>query len=646
MNNKKKNNQISKSGLPSTSFLRKSGKKGLPSTSFLIKSGAGFTFIEVLVVVAIITTLAVAVIITVNPAKRFEEARDRQREIHLKTILNAIELRINVERGWFPPCEEFPQEIDEEAFPIFETIGTKDEPGFYDLYKCLIPVYLSKDLFDPAEGSIEDTKYQIWQNPYNKNISLRYVKGEKEIVVGPEEYWVFSVPTLNTKEVTNISYDLARSGGTLIDEGDSDVFERGLVWATSSYAEYPTILDNKIIDQFGTQIFSLNITGLKPNTYYSVRAYGINNIGEGYGNRKEFLTCTLQPRTNTLDVVNVSYNRATIRGEIICVGTNNPDRYFEWGTTTDYGNTTSIGVGGVGVFSADLTNLAVEQTYYFRACGQNTSGVHCGTQKSFTAYYTKPVVTTASITDITYNSATSGGNVTDEGGTPVTARGVCWSSFGTPTITDDCTTNGIGFGSFVSYMTNLESGVTYYIRAYATNNIDTGYGEVETFETIGYCINAGFGGDPGGIPLSCSVKEGGCLEGETAVLKISSLTNAHAEMKDQAFYNHYICCLGNELDVSCEGKYDTYLKLAKITNSHVEKKDQQNYPLSGCLSTTYGTEAGYPSTIACSYVNAPNNCSDLGELYTCLGSIYKDTNSHIGDCNAYSTKVCCANICP
>src|SRR4030066_1610378 len=137
----------------------------------LLKSSAGFTFGEVLVVVAIITILAVAVIITVNPAKRFEEARDSQREIHLKTILNAIELRINVERGWFPPCDGLPNELDENASPTFRTIGTKDDPGFYDLYKCLVPVYLSTELFDPEGGNKEDTNYLIWQNPYNKNIS-------------------------------------------------------------------------------------------------------------------------------------------------------------------------------------------------------------------------------------------------------------------------------------------------------------------------------------------------------------------------------------------------------------------------------------------------------------------------------------------
>ena len=615
--------------------------------SKLPESNFGFTFVEILIVVAIITILAVAVIIIVNPAKMFEEARDRQRQIHLQTILNAVDMRMTVERGWFSPCEDLPQDLDENGLPIFKTIGTKVDPGFYDLYKCLVPTYLSTELFDPAEGSKEDTKYQIWQNPYNKNISVIYIKDEKSIVVGPEEYWVFSVPTLSTAEVTNINYDSARSGGTIIDSGDSEVFERGLAWATSSVSQYPTVSDNKIIDQFQTEVFSLNITGLKPNTDYSVRAYGINEIDVGYGNKREFRTCTLQPMVNTLEAINIFFNRATIRGEVTCVGTANPDRYFEWGTTTgQYAYTTGVGTGGTGVFSANLTNLAAEQTYYFRACGTNNSGSHCGTEKSFITNYTLPIVTTASTTNITYNSADSGGNVIDDGGSAVTARGVCWNTFGAPTIDDECTVNGTGLGSFASHLADLVPGATYYVRAYATNVVGTGYGGTEVFETIRLCFNVESGGDPGGIPLTCSVRQGGCLEEEVAVLKISGSTNAHAEMPDQTFYNNYICCLGNELGTACQGEYDSYLKLSKVTNSHVEKKDQQNYPLSGCLSTNYGIGTPYPSTIACSYVTAPSDCSYLGELYFCLASIAKDTNSHIGDCNAYPTKICCANVCP
>jgi len=628
------------------SSLREKFIKSFSPSRFL-KSNLGFTFVEVLVVVAIITILAVAIIIVVNPAKRFEEARDRQREIHLQSILNAIEMRTTVERGWFPPCQEFPQELDENSFPIFKTIGSKDEPGFYDLYKCLVPTYLSTELFDPAEGSKEDTKYQIWQNPYNKNISIIYVKGDKTIVVGPEKYWVFSVPALSTAEVTNISFNSARSGGRLIESGDSEVTEKGLVWATTSYSAYPTIDDNKIVDEYGEKEFSLNITGLKPNTDYSVRAYGINNIGVGYGNKREFRTCTLQPMVKTLEAVNIFFNRATVKGEVTCIGTGNPDRFFEWGTTTgQYIYTANVGIGGAGVFSSNLTNLSVQQTHYFRACATNTSGKQCGTEKSFFTDYTVPIVTTASITNITYNSADSGGNVTDDGGSSVTARGICWNTFGSPTIDDDCTADGQGLGAFESHMANLDPGVTYYVRAYATNAVGAGYGGIETFRTVGFCINADPGDDPGGTALSCSIRENGCLGEEVALLKMAKTANSHAELLGQTAYNYYICCSGESLNNDCQGQHDTFLKLAKETNSHVEKKDQQNYPFSNCLSTAYGTETPYPSTIACGYVTFPSTCSDLGPLYTCLASIAKDTNSHIGDCEAFPIKVCCANVCP
>ena len=87
------------------------------------------------------------------------------------------------------------------------------------------------------------------------------------------------------------------------------------------------------------------------------------------------------------------------------------------------------------------------------------------------------------VSNITENSADCGGNVTDHGGSSVTARGVCWSTNPNPTISNQHTTNGSGTGSFTSSITNLSPGTTYYVRAYATNSVGTGYGEVRTFTT-------------------------------------------------------------------------------------------------------------------------------------------------------------------
>ncbi len=96
----------------------------------------------------------------------------------------------------------------------------------------------------------------------------------------------------------------------------------------------------------------------------------------------------------------------------------------------------------------------------------------------------QPVVTTAEVTGITCYTAVSGGEVTFDGNVTVTARGICWSTSQTPTIEDNKTTDGSGVGGFTSNLSNLEHNTTYYVRAYATNEVGTAYGEEVTFTTL------------------------------------------------------------------------------------------------------------------------------------------------------------------
>jgi uncharacterized protein (TIGR02145 family) len=103
---------------------------------------------------------------------------------------------------------------------------------------------------------------------------------------------------------------------------------------------------------------------------------------------------------------------------------------------------------------------------------------------------TIPVVTTSAVTEITQTTATSGGNVSDDGGSTITSRGVCWSLSAMPTISDKKTTETGGSGAFISHITDLTVNTLYYVRAYATNSVGTAYGNQISFTTSPIAVPA------------------------------------------------------------------------------------------------------------------------------------------------------------
>lgn len=98
---------------------------------------------------------------------------------------------------------------------------------------------------------------------------------------------------------------------------------------------------------------------------------------------------------------------------------------------------------------------------------------------------TIPSVTTAALTNITTSGATAGGTITSNGGAGISASGVVWSKTNlTPTLTDNVISGSTASGSYIANLTNLVFNTTYYIRAFATNSVGTGYGNVITLNTI------------------------------------------------------------------------------------------------------------------------------------------------------------------
>jgi len=94
-----------------------------------------------------------------------------------------------------------------------------------------------------------------------------------------------------------------------------------------------------------------------------------------------------------------------------------------------------------------------------------------------------PTLSTADVTDIFPFSATCGGTILSDGGSYIERKGVCWSTNQLPTIEDNRTTYDTGTETYTSRITGLDENTTYYVRAYATSNIGTGYGQVNAFIT-------------------------------------------------------------------------------------------------------------------------------------------------------------------
>jgi hypothetical protein len=103
--------------------------------------------------------------------------------------------------------------------------------------------------------------------------------------------------------------------------------------------------------------------------------------------------------------------------------------------------------------------------------------------RAFPAAPVLPALSTTAASAITSTTATSGGNILADGGAAVTARGVCWGTTTGPTTSSSKTIDGSGAGVFSSSITGLASGTTYYVRAYATNDAGTAYGNELSFTT-------------------------------------------------------------------------------------------------------------------------------------------------------------------
>jgi hypothetical protein len=140
-----------------------------------------------------------------------------------------------------------------------------------------------------------------------------------------------------------------------------------------------------------------------------------------------------------------------------------------------------------------ITSPAIGLMVFCTNCGTGEPQFYNGTEwKNMiggTGFGQAPAVaSTIAASNISKTSVTSGGNITNDNGLAITARGVCWSISSSPTTANSKTIESGTTGSFTSNITGLNANTVYYLRAYAINAGGTNYGDQVSVRTTDYAI--------------------------------------------------------------------------------------------------------------------------------------------------------------
>jgi phosphodiesterase/alkaline phosphatase D-like protein len=236
------------------------------------------------------------------------------------------------------------------------------------------------------------------------------------------------------------------------------------------------------------------LTGLNPNTTYHYQLVANNSAGTTFGGDQTFITAIngSAPTVLTGGASSIGTTSVFMNGSV------NPNglpttAYFEWGTSTAYGNTvpnppfnSGSGNNKIGT-SAELTGLSLDTTYHYQIVAVNSVGTTYGGDQTFTTTGLFPIPTTGAASGISATRAFMNGSV-NPNGLPTTA----YFEWGTSTAYGNTVPNpsfNTGNGNTnigVSLeLTGLRPNTTYHYQLLATNTVGSAYGGDQMFITVG-----------------------------------------------------------------------------------------------------------------------------------------------------------------
>lgn len=286
-----------------------------------------------------------------------------------------------------------------------------------------------------------------------------------------------------TNSALNITGNSVTLGGDITDDNMHQVIQRGIFY--SSTDPDPGSVDNITVSGSNTGIFSVNLNALVSGTTYYYRSYCISTLGLFTSEVDSFTTTVSPPAVETDNISSITGTSAVSGGTVTDDGGYTVTaRGVCWSTVPlpETSNFHTIDGLGTGHYTSSVTGLISGTEYFIRAYATNDQGTAYGSEKTFVAGDNMPEVTTTEVDVSGYNTE-SGGNVLSDSGFAITGRGVCWSSSVYPTLSDFYTSDGSGTGSYTSILSTLSENTEYFVRAYATNENGTNYGDQINFTT-------------------------------------------------------------------------------------------------------------------------------------------------------------------
>ena len=250
-----------------------------------------------------------------------------------------------------------------------------------------------------------------------------------------------------TSNVT-ISGNQITLNGEYTKDSNTSVVEAGFIYGSNNNPQdggaFIKCKKDEIIEKDGAFKLSVTINDMRKGTYY-YQAYVKTSNGTAYGEILSF-KFSVVPIVKTLAPTNVFAQTATLNGRIEAEG--DPaytehgfvySKFFNRPTVDDPSDATIKHPvpGHSNDFSANVSSLTENATYYVRAYATNEGGTVYGEAISFTTLSTLPIVTTLEATNVLPTSATLNGRIDFSGAPPYTERGfVLSSSYQIPAIGD------------------------------------------------------------------------------------------------------------------------------------------------------------------------------------------------------------------